>query len=63
MHYGDALVFCDDDSGYNCSGDDSHDDSACNVHARDNKHANDALAASVGGVHHDGEVTGAGAAD
>lgn len=63
MLYDYALAFCGDDSGYNCSDGDSHDDSAGNVHVRDNNHAHDALAASAGGVLYDGEVTGAVAAD
>jgi hypothetical protein len=63
MLYGDALAFCGDDNGYSCSDGDSYDDNACNVHARDNNHAHDALAASAGGVLCDGEVTGALAAD
>lgn len=60
MLYGDALAFCNDDSGYDCNDGDSHDDNACNAH--DNNHAHDALAASADGVYRDVGVMGSRAA-
>jgi hypothetical protein len=60
----DVRVFrgCDDVC-YSYNDDDKSGDSACNVRARDNKHANDALAPSAGYVHRDGEVMGPRVAD
>ena len=60
----DAPVFCDDgDIGYNCNDGDKGGDSACNEHARDNKHACDAWVALAGDVPHDGGATEDGAVD
>jgi hypothetical protein len=50
----DAPAFCaDDDGGYDRSVDDTHGDSACNAHARDDKHASDACEACTGDAHYD----------
>ena len=60
----DESVSCnDDDNDCNCNDGDKDGDSACNGHARDNKHSCDAWVALAGDVPHDGGVTEDGAVD